>query len=66
MNKIEEGLNDLFLQKAHGLQNVDFEQQVMKLEVEHTKILFEEEERWRHKSRAIWITSGEKNTKFFH
>jgi hypothetical protein len=32
MDKLEEGLNVLFLQKAQGLQNVDFEQQVMKLE----------------------------------
>jgi hypothetical protein len=66
MDKIEEGLNDLYHQKTQGLQNADIEQQLMKLEEDRKKLLLEEEERWRQKSRAIWIKSGDNNSKLFH
>ena len=32
---------------------------------EYQKILHEEEETWRLKSRSLWLNSGDKNTKFF-
>jgi hypothetical protein len=36
------------------------------LEQERNNLLKENEELWLHRSRAIWIQSGDNNTKFFY
>jgi hypothetical protein len=42
------------------------EQIIRELEIKRNKILREEEESWRLRSRATWIKCGDNNTRFFH
>jgi hypothetical protein len=66
LNRIEHEINFLHRQKARDDQQVDFEATLHHLEATHTLILREEEDRWRLKSRALWLTSGDSNTRYFH
>jgi hypothetical protein len=49
-------------------ENTNYEKEIIlgNLEKERNEILSYNEEKWRQRSRAIWIRSGDSNTKFFH
>jgi hypothetical protein len=65
LETLEEDLATLYLQKSQVVDSQEIDFRLKLLEAEQKKLLLAEEERWRQKSRAIWIQSGDKNTNFF-
>jgi hypothetical protein len=66
MISLEAQIKESFLSVVEGNSTSENEILLGNLEKERNKILFYNEEKWRQRSRAIWIESGDSNTIFFH
>eukprot|EP00253_Pinus_taeda_P010417 PITA_10417 len=66
LRKIREELELLESPEEDGYQSQSTKDRILQLEKGQNKILLDKEEEWRIKSRAIWLKSGDENTRFFH
>jgi len=62
---LEEDLRQIYESEGGGMESQESKGVLIKLEERRNMLLKEKEETWRLKSRAIWLESGDENTKFF-
>ena len=67
------GNSKAFLEEKHrvleelmGLNNVENVEAIKRVKEEINTRLYNDELHWHQRSRSIWLTTGDKNTKFFH
>jgi hypothetical protein len=53
-------------QKLQNTSRMDLDYRIFCLEEARKKLLRDDKERWRLKSRLLWLVGGDKNTSFFH
>lgn len=63
---IEVQLASLIDESGQGYISIEEKLHLVDLEAQRSKILLDQEETWRLRSREIWLQVGDGNTKFFH
>lgn len=65
LKSIEIELEALEILEGDGCEMEEKKERIKAMKVERNRILKDIEEKWRLKSRAIWLEVGDENSKFF-
>ena len=66
LEKLEEELNAALQSIPRDGRDLNFDCHIKNLEAERNSLLLLDEELWRQRSKATWLKSGDRNTRYFH